>query len=318
MSTRVLLLGVAGLLLVLCILASLYLLRLDERAHRLQARRQVLITPYLPQAATPQGGATNRARPASGLRGTARRWLGMDLNRPTPYPVPVWIVIPAALLPALALRWLLHGLLGPAAWAVLPPAWLVLVRAAYHSSDRRRRTTLLKQFPDALGTIVRAVRVGIPVVEAIRAVSRDASEPTASEFARVHDQIAIGTPLEDALRELAQRSHMPEYRFFATTMSLQGQTGGGLSETLENLADVIRKRVALKARGYALAAEARTSAGVLAALPILSGLALVVINPAYIAPLGQEGPGQTLLGVAVLWLALGLVAMRALIAKSLS
>ena len=64
-----------------------------------------------------------------------------------------------------------------------------------------------------------------------------------------------------------------EYRFFATALGLQSQTGGGLTETLENLADVIRKRVALKARGYALAAEARTSAGVLALLPVLAGLA---------------------------------------------
>ena len=75
---------------------------------------------------------------------------------------------------------------------------------------------------------------------------------------------------------------MPEYRFFATALSLQNQTGGALSETLENLADVIRKRVALAAKGKALASEARTSAMVLAAMPIVTGGGLWALNPGYI------------------------------------
>ncbi len=92
-------------------------------------------------------------------------------------------------------------------------------------------------------------------------MAQDSEAPTSVEFGRLYDQVSIGTPLEDALREMAARNKLPEYRFFATALALQSQTGGGLTETLENLADVVRKRVALKARGYALAAEARTSAG---------------------------------------------------------
>ena len=71
--------------------------------------------------------------------------------------------------------------------------------------------------------------------------------------------------------DMAAAAAFAEYRFFATAISLQNQTGGTLSETLENLADVIRKRVALAAKGKALASEARTSAMVLAALPIVTG-----------------------------------------------
>ncbi len=119
--------------------------------------------------------------------------------------------------------------------------------------------TLFQQFPDALAMIVRAVRVGLPIVEAIRVVARENAEPTAREFAGLVAQTTIGVPLDDALREMAERNRLPEYRFFATALSLQSQTGGGLTETLENLADTIRKRVAAKLRGHALAAEARMS-----------------------------------------------------------
>lgn len=319
--SRAVLLSLAGLLLLACFAASLFLLRLDERARQVRQRRLATTAPYGRAATAPPpslSATLSAALPMASLSRALRRCIGMDPDRFGPYPLSPWLVLPAALLPSYAVRWLLHGLLGPVAWLLLPACWLLCARTVYRGSDARRTATLLKQFPDALATIVRAVRVGIPVAESIRAVARDAEEPTAGEFARLHDQISIGTPLIDALQELAGRNRMPEYRFFATALGLQSQTGGGLTETLEGLADVIRKRVALKSRGFALAAEARTSSGVLAALPVLSGLALAVLNPSYIAPLFQEGSGQNLFGGAVLWLGAGLLVMRWLIRKSLS
>jgi tight adherence protein B len=109
-----------------------------------------------------------------------------------------------------------------------------------------------------------------------------------------------------------------EYRFFATALSLQNQTGGGLSETLENLAEVIRKRVALKQRGYALAAEARTSAGILAILPFFTAGALAVMNPGYLGLLFNDPGGQRILAVASGLMLLGILSMRSLIRRSLS
>ena len=52
----------------------------------------------------------------------------------------------------------------------------------------------------------------------------------------------IGVDLETALLDMAERNDISEYRFFATALALQSQTGGGLTETLETLADTIRKR----------------------------------------------------------------------------
>lgn len=318
--SRLTLLLLAGLVLVACFAVSLLLLRRDEQLRRVQRRRQAVVSPHgLADAATAVTELSMSAvLPTASLARTAQRCIGMDPDRNGRYPLTPWLVLPLAVLPGWGARWLVHGLLGPAAWLLLPVCWALCVRGFYRGSDAKRTATLLAQFPDALATIVRAVRVGIPVAEAMRAVAKDAAEPTAGEFTRVHDQVSIGTPLEDALRELAGRSRLPEYRFFATALSLQSQTGGGLTETLENLADVIRKRVALKSRGYALAAEARTSAMVLAVLPVFAVGALAVLNPSYLAPMLEEGPGQTLFGSGALWLGMGLLTMRWLIRKSLT
>ena len=63
---------------------------------------------------------------------------------------------------------------------------------------------------------------------------------------------------------------------------LQSQTGGNLAETLDNLADIVRKRVALAKRAKALAAEARMQAGILMVLPYVAALAMSQIQPFYI------------------------------------
>ena len=83
------------------------------------------------------------------------------------------------------------------------------------------------------------------------------------------NEVAIGQPLEAALWKLHERVGLPEYAFFAVTIGLQAQTGGSLVETLQNLQDMVRKRVALSKRGKALAAEARMSAMILGALPFV-------------------------------------------------
>jgi tight adherence protein B len=195
---------------------------------------------------------------------------------------------------------------------------VALSRATFKRSEQRRLNALYEQFPDALQMIVRAVRVGVPLGEGIRTVAHEAAAPTRPEFAILHDQVSIGVTLEDALREMAARNNLPEYRFFAAALALQSQTGGGLTEALDGLADVMRRRLALKHRGLALAAEAKTSIIILSSLPFVSGGALAVMNPSYVGRLFFEPGCQKILIVAVAMLTGGLLVMRGMIAKALS
>jgi tight adherence protein B len=165
--------------------------------------------------------------------------------------------------------------------------------------------------------IVRSVRAGIPLHEALRTVARESPAPTAGQFQRVSDEMAIGIRLEDSLKDLARRTGVPEYAFFSVALTLQMQTGGSLAETLDSLADVIRKRVALRQRAVALAAEARLSSMVLASLPVLTCAALAVIDFDYIRPLFETARGERILYTAIgLLLFAGLV-MRGMIQGSL-
>jgi tight adherence protein B len=245
--------------------------------------------------------------------GTFAGLFGFSLERQALYPAKWYIILTITFLIALAARYAADDLLGMLSWLILPVAWIMFSRMFFKRVEGKRRSALLWQFPDALAMIVRAIRVGVPVIDAVRNVSLAAPSPTAGEFNRLVDQIAVGTPLDEAVTELASRTGLAEYRFFATALSLQTQTGGTLSETLENLADVIRKRAALKARGHAMTAEARTSSSILALLPLVTGVMLYVLNPTYIMMLFNDPTGKMFFSAAVISLVLGMLSIRAII-----
>ncbi|WP_201729043.1 type II secretion system F family protein [Acidocella sp. C78] len=253
-------------------------------------------------------------RPAMAVLGL----VGVDLARAPDYPVPWWIIMIGAVVASRGISFLIGTVAAGLGWLVWLPLFILVARLAFGTVHARRSTLLLRQFPDALTTIVRTVRVGIPVQEALRVVAQDMPAPTGREFSRIADQVAIGTPLEQALRQMADRVKLAEYGFFATAISLQSRYGGGLVTTLEGLAEVIRKRVAMKARGYALASEARTSALVLGIIPLVAALAIEVIQPSYLRVLFVTHAGKILLAVAIGLLAGGAMVMREIIRRSLN
>jgi tight adherence protein B len=235
--------------------------------------------------------------------------IDVDLNQTETYPIKWWL-IPFI---SIALSWLVveiashplghHALLMLVGW---PVCSFFVTKFVFNWMNNKRNGKLLEQFPDALNSIVRSVRVGIPMAEALRTVSRDALEPTKAEFLILADKVAIGIPLDVALRELAIRIKLTEYQFFATALTLQARSGGGITQTLETLADVIRKRMGLKARGYALTAEARTSALILAALPFVAGGGIFLMQRPYAELLFTTKGGQSCLGAAILLMIAGM------------
>lgn len=238
---------------------------------------------------------------------------GFSFERTALYPTRWYVVLTATLLLAFAGRFAAEEALGALSWVALPFIWVILSRMFFNRVEGKRRNALLTQFPDALAMIVRSIRVGVPVIDAVRNVSLAGPAPTAPEFGRLVEQISLGTPLDEAVTELAVRTGLAEYRFFATALSLQTQTGGTLSETLENLADVIRKRAALKSRGHAMTAEARTSSAILAILPFLTGGMLYALNPSYMMILFIDPTGKMFFSAAVISLLLGVLTIRAII-----
>jgi tight adherence protein B len=300
--------------------AAIPLMRADQRHRKLCDRIETHATPYARATLVEARDRTSATAAMSNSR-VLLQWLirlvAFDPAHRSYYPLPWWIVLPLALVFARLVVALAQTLFGSSVLLALPVLWLLSVRQFYRWCETKRLRTLFEQFPDALSMLVRAVRVGIPVTEGMRNIAADSPEPTRTEFAQVVDQLSLGMTLDQALEGLAARNQLSEYGFFATALSLQSETGGTVSDTLERLAEVIRKRVSLREHARALASEARASIMILAAMPVCTGLALAVINPEYISTLFTEPQGRRIFALAVGSLCTGILTMRTIVSRSL-
>lgn len=165
-------------------------------------------------------------------------------------------------------------------------------------------------FPDALDMIVRMVRAGLTVMAAIRTVGNESPPPVNKVFASLADQVEIGIMLDEALITAGKQIGLADFRFFAVAISLQYSTGGNVAATLEILSDIIRKRRSARLKAKSTTGEVRISAYVLGALPFVVIIGLLILSPAYLAPLINDPRGNAIIGAAIVLLLMGFATMR--------
>lgn len=174
---------------------------------------------------------------------------------------------------------------------------------------RTRVARFIGLFPEAIDLMVRALRAGLPITEAIINAGQEIGDPVGTEFRGIEAGMRLGRDLDSLLWDIAKRITAPELRFFIIALSVQRETGGNLAETLSNLSEVLRRRRAMRAKARAMASEARASTMILGSLPVLVTIVLSVSSPTYIAPLFADVRGLMLVGVALGMLATGVAVM---------
>lgn len=177
----------------------------------------------------------------------------------------------------------------------------------------RRQRKFLEEFADALEAVIRLLKAGMPVSEAVSMISREFSGPVGEEMSIIYDKQKIGVPLHEAALEATRRMPLPEMQMFATGLAIQAQTGSSLSEVLKNLANVIRARFRLKRKIKALSSEAIASASIIGCLPNLVAIGMYFANREYLMILFTDSFGKILLAGAIIWMFLGILVMKMMI-----
>lgn len=202
------------------------------------------------------------------------------------------------------------------------PVWIGLLVASILGSlpvlfavnaKRKRLQTIEAQLPNALDFMARALRVGHSFQSALSMVAEQMNDPIAAEFTATFDEIKFGIAVPDALNNLVTRVPLVDLRHFVAAVLIQRETGGNLAELLDSIAEIVRERHRLQGAVRSLSAEGRMSAWVLCLLPIVLGLLLCIINPAFMAPLWQDPLGLRVVGGLATLMGLGVLWIRALI-----
>jgi len=184
------------------------------------------------------------------------------------------------------------------------PRWFVSFRRT------RRVKAFLEEFPNALDIIVRAVKSGLPLNDAIRLLASESPEPVRAEFRRIVDSQQMGLSIPDAALRMSETMPCTEAGFFGIVIQIQSQAGGNLSEALGNLSRVLRDRKKMKAKVQALSMEAKASAVIIGALPFVVAFLVYLSSPNYIMPLFTTSVGNLILGCSGVWMSIGIVVMR--------
>ncbi|MGH6947811.1 MAG: type II secretion system F family protein [Kiloniellales bacterium] len=177
---------------------------------------------------------------------------------------------------------------------------LALPYLAVGIASKRRQTKFIASFPEAIDLMVRGIKSGLPISEAIRTAGEEVPDPVGVEMRRIVDGIKFGRKLEEMLWEVSHRLDIQEFKFFTVALSIQTETGGNLAETLENLSDVLRRRRQLKLKIKALSSEAKASAYIIGSLPFVMAVLIFLMNSAYIMQLYFDPRGNIMVGVGLL------------------
>jgi tight adherence protein B len=207
--------------------------------------------------------------------------------------------------------WLLTHLWWLALVLGLSACWLPVLKIA---RDRGKRFAEFEEgLPDALDAICRALRAGHPFNETLQLVAEEHKGPVAHEFGLTFADMNYGNDVRRAMLGLLERIPSMTVMMLVTSVLIHRDTGGNLTEVLENLSSLIRGRFRFQRKVKTLSAEGRMSAWVLVAVPFVLAAAIVLSSPAYLPLLLQEPLGQKLAIAAFVAMLSGILWIRKII-----
>ncbi|WP_394183451.1 type II secretion system F family protein [Marinomonas posidonica] len=182
----------------------------------------------------------------------------------------------------------------------------LLVFLIYRSAMTKHLTEFRQNLPQAIDSIVRIARAGVPVTNAFNLVSDSLPGPLAKEFSLIDSWLQLGVPMRQAMQDSAKRVPLNEYRFFVVILIINQETGGRLSDTLERLSTTLRERQELALKIRAKTSEVRASAMIVATLAPLSLAYMYFNSPKDFQFLLNDPTGNSVLMYAFGSVALGL------------
>jgi tight adherence protein B len=226
------------------------------------------------------------------------------------------------LLLAMLVGAILGGLVG---WIIRPLGfvWVSTIALAFllgglplfyvRYKRKSRLAELEEQLPEALDFLARSMRAGHAFSISLEMLGSELPDPLGQEFRTLFNEHNLGAPIEVAMANFGKRVPLLDVRLFISSVLLQRQTGGNLSEVLTRLAFLIRERFRLRGQVRAASAHGRLTALVLTVLPIFMVVALTFVAPEYLPILAKDPDGKWMIAAAVVFQILGYVIMRRIV-----
>ncbi|MBV1705576.1 MAG: type II secretion system F family protein [Hyphomicrobiales bacterium] len=190
---------------------------------------------------------------------------------------------------------------------IVPPKFVLKYLVA------RRMKAFIDALAPAIDIIVRGIKSGLPLGDCMKIIASEGKEPVRGEFKQIVDSQAVGLTATEAVQRMVERVPLPEANFFAIVIAVQAKAGGNLAEALMNLSRVLRERKKMKQKIKAMSSEAKSSAGIIGALPVIVTGLIYVTSPKYIEILFTTTTGNIVIAASLFWMFLGIMVMKKMI-----
>ncbi|MEF2482604.1 type II secretion system F family protein [Vibrio mimicus] len=134
-------------------------------------------------------------------------------------------------------------------------------------------------FPDALNILSGALSAGQSIVHAFEYVGKQLDNDVGYEFKFMAERLLIGEDPDEVLARSAASFPYVEYFFFASTIRINLSRGGQLKEVINRINRIMFDARTVDKKKNALTSEARSSAKIIAALPVIFLLILKFTSP---------------------------------------
>lgn len=176
--------------------------------------------------------------------------------------------------------------------------------------DNRRRQKFNEQLPEALATMSNALRAGFSLSQAFECVVEQGDKPMSEEFAILQQQLRIGMSFEDALQSMSGRVGSDDLTLVTTAILISRKTGGNVTEIFDKISETIRSRMKIERKVKTLTAQGRMQGILVSLMPLLLGIAMVILKPNMMIPFLCSFVGVISVLVVILLITVGWLFIR--------
>lgn len=203
---------------------------------------------------------------------------------------------------------LAHWFFGSMVVSATVAVFMMLFPGFYWARERSRRFKKIEeQLPDAFMMLASSLQSGASIASALQTVAKESPAPFSQEMNLVVRKTQVGVSLDDALVQMEQRVPIDSLIMATSAVRISREVGGNLVDTIFGIAETLRRKFTMEGKIESLTAQGKAQGKFMAALPILVGGGLSLIDPESMGKLLSTAEGNLVMMIIVVMQVLGFI-----------
>ena len=148
------------------------------------------------------------------------------------------------------------------------------------------------QLAEFLILITNSLRSGQTFLQGVDIASKDSPNPIGMEFRLLLKETNLGVPVETAFSNMLIRVPSEDLKIVMSAFSIQRNVGGNLADIMDQVAAMIRQRIAIQGQIKVLTTQGKLSGAIVGLLPFGLGGTIALINYDYMSKLWTPIPNE--------------------------